>query len=77
VSAEEIRALGVTVDVPTFAELVGIGRTKAYELARAGELPVPVLRFGSRLVVPVAPILKLLGLADDQVAPVGPGGGEG
>jgi hypothetical protein len=47
--------------VETAAAIVGIRRTKAYELARAGEFPVTVLRIGRRYVVPVPAILTLLG----------------
>lgn len=65
-TSEEVIALGVTTDVPTLADILGIGRTKAYELARADLLPVPVFRFGSRFVVPVAPVLRLLGFDEPQ-----------
>ena len=44
------------------AKLFGVSRAMAYELARAGQFPVPVLRFGSRYRVPTAPTLALLGL---------------
>ena len=36
--------------VPEVAELLGISRNFAYELARRGE--IPVIRFGKRLLVP-------------------------
>ncbi len=65
-SAEEVRALGVRTDLATAASVLGIGRTKAHELARADALGVPVLRLGTRYVVPVAPLLALLGLAPDS-----------
>lgn len=61
-SAERIAGLGATTDLPTAASLLGIGRALAYELARRGELPFPVLRLGRRLIVPTAPLLKSLGL---------------
>jgi hypothetical protein len=41
--------------------ILGIGRTKAYELARDGAFPVTVIRVGRRYLVPVAPLLALLG----------------
>jgi hypothetical protein len=53
----DIRALGTTTDLVTGAAILGIGRTKAHELPRAGQFPVPVLRFGRRYLVPTAPIL--------------------
>lgn len=59
-TAEQIRRLGVSTDLITAASVLGIGRTKAHELARAGRFPVPVLRYGRRYRVPTAPILELL-----------------
>jgi hypothetical protein len=60
---EAIRALGVTTNVETAAAILGIGRTNAYELARAGQFPVPVIRAGRRYVVPVPTLLAVLGAA--------------
>ncbi len=62
-TAEEVIALGVRTDLVTAASVLGIGRTVAHELARRGTFPVPVLRLGARYVVPVAPLLALLGLS--------------
>lgn len=58
---EAIRALGATTDVQTAGAILGIGRTKSYEMAREGSFPVPVLRIGRRIVVPTPTILTLLG----------------
>ena len=63
-SMEEVGALGVTTDLVTAGEILGMGRTKAYELVRAGAFPVPVARYGRRYVVAVAPILRVLGVDD-------------
>jgi hypothetical protein len=47
-----------------------MGRTKAHELARNGQFPVPLLRHGRRYIVPVAPIAQLLHLTEpDHFAP--------
>lgn len=59
-TVEEVRALGVRCDLTTAGQVLGVGRTKAHDLARRGEFPVPVLRVGSRYVVPVAGLLRLL-----------------
>ena len=48
----------LVVGVTEAAELLGISRRLAYELARAGGLPA--LRVGRRLVVPRAALLTLL-----------------
>ena len=60
---EELRGLPVVVDLTTAARAVGIGRTTAYEMVRAGRWPTPVLHIGSRIKVPTAPLLDLLGLS--------------
>ena len=60
-TVEAIRGLGATTDVETAAEILKIGRTKAYELAKDGEFPTRVLRVGRRYLVPVPAILDLLG----------------
>jgi len=58
---EAIRQLGMTTDVATAGAILGIGRSKAYELAKCGEFPVTVLRIGRRYLVPTSAILALLG----------------
>ena len=55
-----IRALGMTTDIETAASILGFGRTKAYELAKRGQFPVPTLRIGRRYLVPIPAILHLL-----------------
>ncbi|MBT8227479.1 MAG: helix-turn-helix domain-containing protein [Dactylosporangium sp.] len=59
---DEIRGLGTTVNVATAGAILGIGRSKSYELAKNGEFPVRVLRIGRRYLVPTLPILALLGI---------------
>lgn len=55
--AEEL-AGRTTITVSEAAQLLGIGRTAAYETARRGELPTR--RLGHRLVVPVPWLLRWL-----------------
>ncbi|MEV6504248.1 hypothetical protein AB0M53_43075 [Streptomyces prunicolor] len=62
-SRAELLELPVVIDLVTAARALGIGRTRAFELVRQGEFPVPVLRVGSTWRVPTAPLLSLLGLA--------------
>lgn len=50
----------VTTDVATAARVLGIGRNQAYAAARAGT--IKTLRIGSRVLVPVAPLLEMLGI---------------
>ncbi|EIV91331.1 AlpA family transcriptional regulator [Frankia sp. QA3] len=61
-SPENLRRLPLVLDLPTAAPLFGIGRTFAYELARAGEFPCPVRRYGRLYRVRTADLLHALGL---------------
>ena len=59
-SAAELRALPVTVDLVTAGRALGIGRTTSYRLQRRGEFPVPVIRAGTKLRVARAALLAAL-----------------
>lgn len=48
----------LTVTVPEMAEMLGIGRIKAYELANIKGFPA--IRLGKRIVVPVEQLKKWL-----------------
>ena len=64
---EKIRALGVRTDVKTAGDILGLGRTQAYDAVKRGRFPVPVIHVNGRPKVPVVPILRLLGI--DEHAP--------
>jgi excisionase family DNA binding protein len=49
----------LVVTIAEAAELLGISRALAYELAARGELPI--IRLGRRMVVPRARLLALVG----------------
>jgi hypothetical protein len=70
-SEEAIRALGVKTDVETAGAIFGMSRTHSYEAAKAGRFPVPVVPVGNRLLVPVAPILRLLEIGADATQEIG------
>ncbi|MEU1396167.1 hypothetical protein ABZ403_08895 [Micromonospora zamorensis] len=57
---ERIHALGVTTTLATTASVLGISRSQAYRLAATDQFPVPLIRAGSRIIVPVAALLHLL-----------------
>lgn len=61
---DEVRALPVSVDLPTAARALGVGRTAAYELVRKGTWPTPVIRLGRLILIPRAHLLGLLGLSE-------------
>ncbi|WP_239067958.1 hypothetical protein [Actinomadura bangladeshensis] len=65
----EIRTLPAVVDLVTAGRALGVGRTKSYELARAGRFPCPVLRVGRSYLVPTNGLLTLLGLNDTAGQP--------
>lgn len=53
-----------TVTIPEAGKLLGLNRNSSYSAAKAGH--IPTLRVGERrLVVPVAPLLRMLGLEDN------------
>jgi Helix-turn-helix domain len=58
---DAVRGLGLTTDVATAGAILGIGRSKAYELAKSGDFPVTILRVGRRYLVPTNALLALLG----------------
>ncbi|KWV33604.1 hypothetical protein AWV63_06220 [Micromonospora rifamycinica] len=71
-TAERIRALGVATTLPTAAAVLGISRSQAYRLAATDTFPTPLIRAGTRIIVPVTGLLRLLLL--DQSAPDPAGG---
>jgi hypothetical protein len=59
----EIQQLPAMVDLQVAGLAFGLGRTKSFAMAKAGEFPVPVHRFGTRAYrVATADIRKLLGM---------------
>jgi len=67
----EVAGLPAVTDLVTAGRALGIGRTTAYELARAGQFPCPVIRAGTTWRVPTAGLLALLGLAVPGPSPPG------
>jgi hypothetical protein len=58
--AQQVRDLGVRVDLVTAGSILGLGRTTSFELARRGEFPVPTPRLGRKYMVRVADLLVYL-----------------
>lgn len=61
-SLADLQRLPAVVDVVTAGRALGLGRTKTYQLAQAGEFPCRVIRVGKSYLVPTAELLSLLGL---------------
>lgn len=56
-----------TITVSEAAELIGVGRSAAYEAVRRGQLPTR--RVGRKLLVPVPALLDWLSRNPEQAAP--------
>ncbi|GAA1836611.1 helix-turn-helix domain-containing protein [Actinomadura chokoriensis] len=69
----ELRSLPVTIDLVTAARAFGIGRTKAYQLARTGTFPCRVLQVGRNYRVSTADLQTALGLSPKAPASGDPG----
>ena len=60
---DQLHALPTVVDLMTAARALGIGRTKAYQLAHTGQFPVRIIRVGTSYHIPTAELLRVLGVA--------------
>ena len=49
-----------TLTVPEAAAFLGLGRNSVYDAVHRGE--IPSLRIDARILIPVAPLLKLVGI---------------
>jgi predicted DNA-binding transcriptional regulator AlpA len=56
----DLDQLPALIDVPTAAEVLGIGRSLAYDLVRTDRWPTPVLRVGKLIRIPTAALRRLL-----------------
>jgi hypothetical protein len=60
---DELLALPVSVDLVTAGRAFGLGRTRAFELAKADEFPCKVLRVGVKYRVARSALFEALGIA--------------
>lgn len=63
---DDLNTLPPTIDLMTAARTLGIGRTKAYELARNGEFPCHIIRIGELYRVSTADLLRVLRAPTDD-----------
>lgn len=62
-SAEELlRNAGPVLSVPAYARIHGVSKSHVYDLIQRGELGLPVIRLGHRVVIPTVEVRKSLGL---------------
>ena len=57
----QVRKLPATIDVPTAARALGIGKSTLYEAIKLGSSPVKTLTVQRRVVVLTADLLRVLG----------------
>jgi excisionase family DNA binding protein len=58
---DQLHALPTVVDFMTAARALGIGRSKAYQLAHDGQFPCRIIHIGTHYNIPTADLLQLLG----------------
>lgn len=62
---EELAALPTTTTIETAARALGLGRTRAYQLARDNRFPCKVIRIGTSYRVVTADLHRLLAKQDE------------
>ncbi|SNR38257.1 helix-turn-helix domain-containing protein [Actinomadura mexicana] len=63
---EELAALPTTTTIETAARALGLGRTRAYQLARENRFPCKVIRIGTTYRVVTADLQRLVAGADNN-----------
>lgn len=63
-SREELAALPTTTTIETAARALGLGRTRAYQLARENRFPCKIIRIGTTYHVVTADLLRLLAVTE-------------
>lgn len=60
---EELAALPTTTTIEAAARALGLGRTRAYQLARENRFPCKVIRIGTTYRVVTADLQRLVGVS--------------
>jgi hypothetical protein len=68
-SIDELLALPVSVPLAVAARAFGLGRNKAYELAKHDQFPCRVIKVGERYRVPRSALLEVLGVKTTETLP--------
>ncbi|MEU8800786.1 helix-turn-helix domain-containing protein [Spirillospora sp. NPDC048819] len=63
-SREELATLPTTTTIETAARALGLGRTRAYQLARENRFPCKVIRIGTTYRVVTADLRRLISSND-------------
>lgn len=51
-----------TLTVEQASKILGVSKSSAYASVRSNSFPCPVIKIGGRYVVPIQPLLDLLGI---------------
>jgi predicted DNA-binding transcriptional regulator AlpA len=70
----DVASLPASLTTERAARLLGLSRVGLWGMARDGDAPVPFFHAGAAIRWPTAPILRLLGLSDDEGSGPGPAG---
>ncbi|WP_324290563.1 hypothetical protein [Streptomyces sp. H27-H5] len=62
----ELLALPVVIDLDTANRALLLGRTKGFQLAKAGEYPIPLMRVGRTYRVSRAVLLRALSVSPEN-----------
>jgi hypothetical protein len=66
---DELLSLPVSNDLVTAGRAFGLGRTKSFELAKAGKFPCRVLQVDKKYRVPRSAIFEALGIDPNAAQP--------
>lgn len=69
ITLRDLEDLPPTIDLMTAARVLGIGRTKAYDLAKKGQFPVHVIRVGDLYRISTGDLLRVLRGVDPEPSP--------
>jgi hypothetical protein len=68
ITRAELQAMPTVIDLPTAARALGLGRTKAYELAKAGQFPVGSFALAADIVSPPLTFFGCLGCPRTKIS---------
>lgn len=61
---DAIRGLATVALWPDTGQLLGLSKNSTYQAAKRGE--IPTIRIGARYIVPVQPLLRMLGALNEE-----------
>ncbi|MEV0912705.1 helix-turn-helix domain-containing protein [Streptomyces sp. NPDC049967] len=68
-SVADLLTLPAAIDLVTAGRALGLGRTTAYDLAKRGEFPVPLMKLGAQYRCTRASLFRLLDIEQPTASP--------